>query len=127
MKQSCLHYFLVVMLFSSCSNLKTDKTFAMLPGTYIRGEISEFGRIQDTIIIKVQHSEVNSFVIEQRWRYNRVLDGVPQEPEYKAIRDLGIYNSSKKLLQNQRNLLTYSLDRDKRILYFGTLRFQKIK
>jgi hypothetical protein len=127
MKQSLLYYLSVAMLTGSCTDLTNDNTVAFLPGTYVRSELSEFGRIEDTINIKIQHSEVNSFVIEQRWRYDRVLDGVPQEPEYKVIKDLGIYNSSKKLLQNQRTLRLYSFNERKKILYSGTSIFQKIK
>ncbi|HLP37764.1 hypothetical protein [Lacibacter sp.] len=127
MKQKLLYYLFVAMLLSSCSNLKTDKTLVFLPGTYVRSELREFGQINDTITIKVHHSEVNSFVIEQRWRYDRILDGVPQEPEYKVIKDLGMYNSSKKLLQNQRNLRIYSFDERKKVLYYGISVFQKIK
>lgn len=127
MKQSLLPYLLMALLNGSCTDQTKENTVAFLPGTYVRSEINEFGNIYDTITITVQQSEVNSFVIEQRWRYERVLDGMPQESENKVIRDLGIYNPSKKILQNQRNLLIYSLDIKKQILYFGTLRFQKIK
>ena len=126
MKQRLIYYLFVVMLLNSCSGLNKDNTVAFLPGTYVRTELREFGQINDTITIKVQHSEVNSFVIEQRWRYDRVLDGVPQEPEYKVIRDLGIYNPGKKLLQNQRTLRLYSFDERKKALYSGISIFQKI-
>lgn len=120
----CIHVF---SLFSSCSNLKSDNTLVFMPGTYVRSELHEFGQIEDTVTIKLQHSDVHSFVIEQRWKYERVLNGVPQEPEYKVITDQGIYNPKTKLLQNQRNLLHYSFDREKQVVYFGTLSFKKIK
>lgn len=127
MKQSLLPYLLIVMLYSSCSDQPKENTVAFLPGTYVRSEIREFGKIYDTITITVQQSEVNSFVIEQRWRYERVLDGMPQEPEYKVIRDPGIYYPSKKLLQNQRNLKSYSVDVREKELYSGISIFKKIK
>lgn len=118
---------LIFTLLLSCSNLKPDSTLAFIPGTYVRSEIREFGRIEDTIIIKLQNPQVNSFFIEQRWQYDRVLDGIAQEPEYKIITDQGIYDTDKKLLQNQRNLRVYSFDEKKQVLYNGTMIFQKIK
>ncbi len=126
MKQALSFCIFIVMLLS-CSNLKHDSTFAFIPGTYVRIEVREFGHIEDTITIKIQHRDVNSFLIEQRWRYERVLDGVAQEPEYKVITDQGIYDTEKKLLQNQRNLRVYSFDEKKKVLYNGTMIFQKIK
>lgn len=126
MKQLYLFYILLALLLS-CSNLKSDQILAFIPGTYVRSELREFGRIEDTITIKIQHQQVNSFLIEQRWRYDRVLDAVAQEPEYKVITDQGIYNPKSKLLQNQRNLRLYSFDEKKQVLYNGTMIFQKIK
>ncbi|TWI79046.1 hypothetical protein IQ13_3438 [Lacibacter cauensis] len=126
MKQALSLYIFIVMLLS-CSDLKPDSTLAFIPGTYVRSEVREFGRIEDTITIKIQHPDVNSFLIEQRWRYERVLDGVAQEPEYKVITDQGIYDTEKKLVQNQRNLRVYSFDEKKQVLYNGTMIFQKIK
>lgn len=126
MKQVLSIYLLLVLLLS-CSNFKQDSTLAFIPGTYVRNELREFGSIEDTITIKIQHQQVNSFLIEQRWRYERVLDAVPQEPEYKIITDQGIYNPKSKLLQNQRNLRLYSFDEKKQVLYNGTMTFQKIK
>jgi hypothetical protein len=118
---------LVIALLSGCSNVNHDHTLSFIPGTYVRSGSTEFGRIEDTIEIKIQNKQVYSFLIEQRWRYDRVLDGVALEPEYKVIEHLGIYNPETKLLQNQRNLLFYSFDIEKQVLYFGTLDFQKIK
>lgn len=126
MKQILSIYLLFVLLLS-CSNFKHDSTLAFIPGTYVRSELREFGRIEDTITIKIQHQQVNSFLIEKRWRYERVLDGVAQEPEYKVITDQGIYNPKSKLLQNQGNLRLYSFDEKKQVLYNGTMIFQKIK
>lgn len=126
MKQALSLCILIVLLLS-CSNLKPDSTLSFMPGTYVRSEVREFGHIEDTITIKIQHPDVNSFLIEQRWRYERVLDGVAQEPEYKVITDQGIYDTEKKLLQNQRNLRVYSFDEKKQVLYNGTMIFQKIK
>lgn len=126
MKQALSLCIFIVMLLS-CSDLKPDSTLAFIPGTYVRSEVREFGHIEDTITIKIQHPDVNSFLIEQRWRYERVLDGVAQEPEYKVITDQGIYDTEKKLLQNQRNLRVYSFDEKKQVLYNGTMIFQKIK
>lgn len=118
---------LIIALLLSCSNLKTDSKLAFIPGTYVRSELREFGRIEDTIIIKLQNPTANSFLIEQRWRYERVLDGIAQEPEYKIVTDQGIYDTEKQLLQNQRNLRVYSFDEVKQVLYNGTMIFQKIK
>lgn len=126
MKQALSLCIFIVMLLS-CSNLKPESTLSFIPGTYVRSEVREFGHIEDTITIKIQHPDVNSFLIEQRWRYERVLDGVAQEPEYKVITDQGIYDTEKKLLQNQRNLRVYSFDEKKQVLYNGTMIFQKIK
>ncbi|TWI77989.1 hypothetical protein IQ13_4233 [Lacibacter cauensis] len=118
---------IVSMLVISCSNQSSDQTLAFIPGTYVRSEQNEYGQIEDTINISIQHQEVNSFIIEQRWQYERILDGIHQQPEYKMIIDLGFYYPEKKLMKNQRTLVTYSFDLEKNVLYFGSLRFQKIK
>lgn len=125
MKQIFLLCLFLQSLLSSCS-IKSDNSISFIPGTYVRSEISEFGRVEDTITINLQNKDVNSFLIEQRWWYERFLDGEIQEPEYKVIRDQGIYQSDTKLLQNQRNLLFYSFDLENKRLYFGTFIFQKI-
>lgn len=127
MKQSLFKDLLILLLLSSCSDLKKDKTLAFIPGTYVRSGGTEFGSIDDTISIQVQNSNVNSFLIERRWLYKRVLDGVTQEPEYKITLEQGIYDPKTKLLQNQHNLRLYSFDEKKQVLYNGTLIFQKLK
>lgn len=119
-------FHLLFVLLSGCSSLNKDQTVLFIPGTYVRSEVNEFGRVEDTIKITIQHREVNSFLIEQRWRYERVIDGVRQEPEYKVIADQGIYDPERKLLQNQRNLLLYSFGIKDRTLYFGVFTFKKI-
>lgn len=126
MQQILLRCLLLAMLLS-CSNPDYNQTLAFIPGTYTRSEVREFGRIEDTITIQIQHRDVSSFLIEQRWRYERVLDGKAQEPEYKVITDQGIFNPKTKLLQNQRNLRFYSFDEKKQVLYTGTMIFQKLK
>ena len=121
-RKSILIYF--ILLLGGCA----DGTKQFIPGTYLRNDTTEFGFIEDTIIISVQNSTAkNTYLIEERWQYKRILDGRQIEPEYKQKISLALYHEDSRLLQNQSTLRNYSFNPDKGILFSGTVKFYKQK
>src|SRR5882672_1132737 len=67
-------------LLVACSQSSKNEVKKSIPGTYIRTSEHEFGKEYDTLVI----SQVNDqFQLLRKWKYERMLDRVAQEPEYK--------------------------------------------
>jgi hypothetical protein len=116
-----------VLILSACSNPESDAIKEFIPGTYIRASQNEFGKEYDTLVIFQQSKSASEFKITRRWRYERVLDGKPIEPEYKITTTSGLYDGEKKLLLESETLETFSFDIEKKLLFHGTNQFTKIK
>src|SRR5258705_6181013 len=90
-----------VLLLCSCGLLKTkDEVEEFIQGVYIRCSQHEYGTEYDTIVISVQNRSANEYHIVRMWKYERVLDGIKIEPEYKLTEASGIYYSKNKILQD---------------------------
>ncbi|RTL60099.1 MAG: hypothetical protein EKK37_04450 [Sphingobacteriales bacterium] len=111
----------------ACNSFGKDEVKDFIPGTYIRSSEHEFGAEHDTLIISVQNAGANEYKIERRFRYDRVLDGKPIEPEYKQTINSAIYNAETKMLQESSTLETYSFDTKQKFLFAGTTKYQKLK
>jgi hypothetical protein len=128
MKQCLFSLITIVIIFSSCSNSKADDALVdFIPGTYTRQSDGEFGKAYDTIVISLQNKISTQFKIVRYWRYNRVLDGKPLEPEYKVNETSGIYEPSTKSLKESETLELFTFDIDKKLLFDGPNKFNKIK
>lgn len=125
------NFFLLLFLFSliiGCGESETDNMQQeYIPGTYTRQSAGEFGKSWDTIIISLQNKEAKQYKITRRWKYDRVLDGKPIEPEYKVTETSGIYNPESKALQETETLEFFTFDIKKKLLFEGTNQFTKIK
>ena len=125
------NYFLLLPLFLlliGCGESATDNALQeYIPGTYTRQSVGEFGKSWDTIIISLQNKEAKQYKITRRWKYDRVLDGKPIEPEYKVTETSGTYNPETKALQETETLDFFTFDPVKKLLFEGSNQFNKIK
>jgi hypothetical protein len=117
----------ISILFAACNSITKDEVKEFIPGTYIRSSQNEFGKEYDTLVVSMQSKSANEYKIQRRWRYERVLDGKPIEPEYKVTETSGLYDSEKKTLQETETLDFFTFDVEKKLLFNGANKFTKIK
>lgn len=127
MKSLLLISIVTAFFLAGCTFPESDAIKAFIPGTYIRSAHTEFGKAYDTLVITVQNKAANEFRIQRRWKYDRVLDGKPIEPEYKVTETTGLYDGEKKILQETATLDLMTFDRERKLLLKGTNTFTKIK
>ena len=120
---TCILIVLVTMF--SCNY--PDKVKSFIPGTYIRFGHHEYGTEYDTLNVALQNEASNEYRVTRNWKYERVLDGVNVEPEYKRQVTTCIYDLRKKLLRESETGLTYSFDPKHDILFAGSTEYKKIK
>jgi hypothetical protein len=118
---------ILLVIFCSCNAITKDETESFIPGTYIRSSRHEFGKENDTLIISLQNANARQYRIERKWRYQRVLDGKPIEPEYKITAASGTYSDKEHLLVESTTGLEYSFDIKRNLLFAGTNQYKKIK
>src|SRR5262245_47884847 len=96
------------LMFLGCQSLVTDEVKDFIPGTYTRFARHEFGTEYDTLVISVQNLSANQYFIQRNWKYERILDGIALEPEYKQTKTSGIYKH--KILQQTETGNMFSFD-----------------
>ena len=115
------------LLLYGCSSLDSkDSVKEFMPGTYIRFSTQKFGTEYDTLVISLQNSSAGEYQILREWKYERVLDGQPIEPEYKRSFTSGIYDPKHKLLQEKETGDFYSFDPIQKVLFNGPIKYQKL-
>lgn len=128
MKNLSLLLLALLSLFGSCgTGNESEEILNFIPGTYVRQSEGEFGKSYDTLAITLQNKSSSQFKIVRRWRYDRVLDGKPIEPEYKITETSGIYEASTKSLKESETLEFFTFDTKKKLLFDGPNQFTKIK
>lgn len=115
---------IICLLSMSCNSVKKDEVQAYAPGTYVRLSEHEFGKEYDTLVISELKDE---FQITRKWKYERVLDGVKQEPEYKQEVTTASYDIERNLLHENETGNTISLDAKNAVLFIGPTKYQKLK
>ncbi|MBX2933921.1 MAG: hypothetical protein KF825_06725 [Ferruginibacter sp.] len=115
-----------LFLFTACNSFTKDEVKGFIPGTYIRSSQNEFGKEYDTLVVSLQSRTANEYKIIRKWRYDRVLDGKPAEPEYKVTESSGIYDTEKKQLQETETLDFFTFDVEKKLMFNGANKFNKI-
>jgi hypothetical protein len=118
---------LIVVIAISCRDRLSDKVLTFIPGTYIRFSAHEFGTEFDTLVIVRERNEADQFLITRRWKYERVLDGLKMEPEYKRQVTSCYYDEKRKTLTEAETGDFYSFDPGRNMLYAGTTKYMKIK
>src|SRR5436190_10976127 len=104
-------YILFIGLLIACNG--SDKS-NLFPGTYVRSSEHEFGKEYDTLVITVF---MDQYKITRKWRYERVLDGVWQEPQFKAKVTTAYYDDKYRLLHENETGTRISIDKVEGILF----------
>ena len=126
MKILLLVHLCLVLLYSCGMIITKDEVREFIPGTYIRFSHHEFGTEHDTLVITIQNQSANEYKIIRKWKYERVLDGLPMKAEYKRLTTSGIYNTQHKLLQETETGDLYSFDVKGKLLFNGPTKYQKL-
>lgn len=116
-----------LLIFNCGDDRESDEVLNFIPGTYARQSEGEFGKSYDTLVISLQNKTANQFKIVRHWRYDRVLDGKPLEPEYKVTETSAVFDASSKALQESETLDAFTFDTKKKLLFDGPNQFIKIK
>ena len=127
MKRLLIITIVAAFFLAACSSAESDAIKEFISGTYIRFSQNEFGKEYDTLEISLQNKAAGQYQILRKWRYDRVLDGKPIEPEYKQQKTFGLYDPEKKLLEETETLEAISFDAEKKLLFQGKNQFTKIK
>lgn len=110
-----------------CNTAPIDDVAAFIPGTYARTSEHEFGKEWDTLAISLQNASANEYKLVRRWRYERVLDGKPLDPEYKITTTTGVYDAAGKTLQEARTGKSISFDPKAGVMFSGSTKYEKLK
>jgi hypothetical protein len=122
-----IHLLALLLIAWSCQLKKGKDGFVnFIPGTYIRFSQHEFGTEYDTLVISLQNSSTNEFKIIRKWKYERVLDGQPIEPEYKWVITAAIYSTENKFLRETETGDIYSFDTKEKLLFNGPIKYKKL-
>lgn len=118
----------IVFTLTGCgANNESEEILNVIPGTYVRQSDGEFGKAYDTLVISLHNEPANQFKIVRHWRYDRVLDGKPIEPEYKVTETTAVFDTELKTLKESETLESFTLDTKKKLLFNGANQFTKIK
>ncbi|MFT3981201.1 MAG: hypothetical protein QM687_12070 [Ferruginibacter sp.] len=124
MKKQITALCLVCLFIFACNSLSKDEFKAFIPGTYTRLSEHEFGKEYDTLVI----SEIgNQFQLQRKWKYERILDGVAQEPEYKKETTTALYDDQHQLLNENETGNTITFDEKENVLFIGSTKYIKLK
>jgi hypothetical protein len=109
---------LFIGLLIACNASNKSNFFA---GTYVRSSEHEFGKEYDTLVIT---EFMDQYKITRKWRYERVLDGVWQQPQYKVKVTTAYYDEKYRLLHE--NETGNKISVDKEVLFVGPVKYKKI-
>lgn len=128
MKALLLIHLLALLLIAWSCQVKNgkDEVLDFIPGTYIRFSQHEFGTEYDTLVISLQNSSAREYKIIRKWKYERILDGQPIEPEYKRATTAAIYNADNKFLRETETGDIYSFDMKENLLFNGPIKYKKL-
>ena len=119
-------YLVILGIACSCSGTTPDSVENFIPGTYIRFTKHEFGAEYDTLVISMQNRSANEYKIIRRWKYERVLDGVKTEPEYKRTATAAVYSTQNKFLRETETGDIYSFNVKEKVLFNGPVKYKKL-
>ena len=122
-----IHLLALLVIACSCQLKKAkDEVMDFIPGTYIRFSQHEYGTEYDTIAISLQNNSAKGYKIVRKWKYERVLDSQPVEPEYKRVTTAAIYSTKNKFLRETETGDIYSFDTKENLLFNGPIKYKKL-
>lgn len=102
----------------ACNN----STRRFVDGTYTRHSEHAFGKEDDTLVISGNNKR---YIIERKWKYERVLDGKALEPEYKQESSTASYSEKHRTLVSQEGDV-YTFDLKEGLLLNGPTKYKKL-
>lgn len=111
---------LFIGLLMACNGSNKSNIF---PGTYVRSSEHAFGKEHDTLVIT---EFMDQYKVTRKWRYERVLDGVVQQPVYKVKVTTAYYEDKFRLLHENETGTRISIDPKEGILFVGATKYKKI-
>ena len=115
---------LLCLTLFACTGSDKDELKASIPGTYVRFSEHEFGKEYDTLVISEKNDQ---FQILRKWRYERVLDSVKQEPEYKQQITTASYDSEHRVLNEKETGNAIAFDSKEGTVSIGPTKYHKLK
>ena len=103
-----------------------DPVRAFIPGTYIRFSEHEYGHEYDTLQIQAPANRSTHYTIMRRWKYERLVDGMPIEPEYHVTRISAYYLPQQHVLHITRTGQLLSFDVGAGVLKMDTVNYKKL-
>lgn len=97
-----------------------------ISGVYIRYSEHEFGKEWDTLTVYKQETS-SAYQVVRRWKYERVLDGTVQLPEYKKQTTKVHPLDNEASFVEEETGISYSYNDDKNELTAGTTIYKKVK
>ncbi len=124
-----LIYFLATaFVLAGCNSLsKSNDAKESMPGIYTRQSEGEFSKAMDTLIISANNEKAGTYLIIRKTRFNRIVDGKLQPPEYKTEKMIAGYNEKNQQLQDMKTGRLFSFNVKTNELLFGTETYQKIE
>ena len=116
----------VLTLLFAC-NSKDDEVRSFIPGTYARFSDHEMRKEYDTLKIEVISEAGNNYRLVRSSSFQRRLDGQTFPWEYTKEEWTGIYDETKRVLNETRKGKVISFVPEKNILMVGTTEYKKIK
>ena len=118
---------MIAALAAGCSNLRTDKVKAFIPGVYVRTVADEFTKGMDTLVIEVLDRSVGSYSIHKKMSFYQVIDGKELSPQYKTEQWTAIYDNDTHQLMEQRKGKVLSFMQDQDLVSMGVSEYKKVK
>ena len=118
---------MIAALAAGCSNLRTDKVKAFIPGVYVRTVADEFTKGMDTLVIEVLDRSAGSYSINKKMSFYQTIDGKELSPQYKTEQWTAIYDDDTHQLMEQRKGKVLSFMPDQELVSMGGSEYKKIK
>lgn len=113
-----------LVLVAGCKGLSGEAVRDFIPGVYVRDFATEFAVGSDTL--EVQWQGENTYVIQKRSGFHRVLKGKLQAKETREEKWMTLWDTEKGVLNEVKKGKVLSFDLEKKQLLVGASVYQKI-
>ena len=129
MTKTIFTLFFCLLLLNSCNTLfsSDDKIKAFLPGTYVNLAESEFSKAIDTLLIRKEGLDGNTYSITRKVSFQRIRAGVIQPKEYQREQWVAIYDEKQEVLHEMKRFRTICYVPEKSKLWLANNEYEKIQ